>query len=378
MLRSGEWTHTAAAVAALSTGARALLTRHPQERPARLISPFGPLPFTFDSRTVHHRFRSVCVSLALFLAGTPLPAQEVPARPAAPREHYRVYAPRGEIAGALVLLPGYGGDRDSYDPASPFTPSTLPALLAEQGVLTMVAVPVRETLYESEEVLRALDALLSELVQQYGIPRERVAIGGFSAGGTGAVRYAQFCAQQKCRAVPSIAAVFAVDSPLDFERLYRTSEVIVQRDAPRSNIAEESMILTTLQQALGGTPDEAGDAYRLHSAVVASDPDGGNAQLLRHTPVRLYVEPDVHWWMEERNLDYHGMNAVDHAALINLLRVGGNHRAELITTTGRGYRPDGRRHPHSWSIVDEPDLASWLLVALSAYGNPPTSSGAEG
>lgn len=69
--------------------------------------------------------------------------------------------------------------------------------------------------------------------------------------------------------------------------------------------------------------------------------------------------------MEQRNLDFFGMNSVDHAALINLLRVAGNDRAELITTTGKGFRPSGRRHPHSWSIVDEPELARWLLAALA-------------
>jgi pimeloyl-ACP methyl ester carboxylesterase len=281
------------------------------------------------------------------------------------REQYRVYRPSGEVRGALVLLPGYGDDSDGFEPTSPSTPSTLPARLAEHGILTLVAVPVRETLYESPEALRALDSLVAQVVQQYRIPRERVAIGGFSAGGTGAVRYAQTCAQQNCRAVPRIAAVFAVDAPLDFERLHRNSVVIVQRNAPRSNIAEASTILRTLEKSLGGTPDKVRGAYRRQSAVLASGLGGDNAQLLRSTPIRLYTEPDVHWWMEERNLDYQGMNAVDHAALINLLRVAGNARAELITTTGQGYRPDGRRHPHSWSIVDEPDLVRWLLVALA-------------
>jgi hypothetical protein len=279
---------------------------------------------------------SVCSLLVLLLSGTPLLAQSTPAAPLTPSEQYRIYLPTGEIEGALVLLPGYGNDPDSFDPSSPSTPSTLPADLGEHGFLTLVAVPVPETLYESEEVLHALDALVARVVQQYGIPRERIAIGGFSSGGTGAVRYAQLCAQQRCRAVPRVAAVFAVDPPLDFERLHRTYRMIVQRNAPRSNIAEESMILETLQQALGGAPDEASEAYLLRSAVLASAPDGGNAQLLRHTPIRLYTEPDVHWWMEARNLDFHGMNAVDHSTLINLLRVAGNTRAELITTTGQG------------------------------------------
>lgn len=209
-------------------------------------------------------------------------------------------------------------------------------------------------------------------MRQHGLPRERVVIGGFSAGGTGAVRYAQMCAQQKCRALPRIAAVFAVDPPLDFERLYRASHLALQRNAPRSNAEEEKMIVETLRRSLGGTPDEARESYRLHSAVLASAADGGNARLLARTPIRLYTEPDVLWWMEQRNLDFFGqrnldffgMNSVDHAALINLLRVAGNGRAELITTAGKGFRPGGRRHPHSWSIADEPDLARWLLAAL--------------
>ena len=34
---------------------------------------------------------------------------------------------------------------------------------------------------------------------------------------------------------------------------------------------------------------------------------------------------------------------------------------ELITTSGQGHHPDGRRHPHSWSIVDNGELVEWLL-----------------
>ena len=40
----------------------------------------------------------------------------------------------------------------------------------------------------------------------------------------------------------------------------------------------------------------------------------------------------------------------------------GNEQAELIVTSGKGYRPDlgGIRLPHAWSIVDERDLANWI------------------
>ncbi|HEU4557657.1 MAG TPA: hypothetical protein VFS20_07395 [Longimicrobium sp.] len=316
-----------------------------------------------------HRHLRILPFLAA-LAAAPLPAQRTevvrrdPADSVANR--YRVHAPAGQPRALLVLLPGYGGDVNSFEPTSGYSPSTLPARLAAQGVLTIVAVPHPETLYETDRMLLRLDSMVAEVVQRYRVPPQRVAIGGFSAGGTGAVRYAQHCAAGRCRAVPKVAAVVAVDAPLDFERMARGAEVHVRRQAPRTNLAEERMVLETLRRALGGSPDEAREAYRRVSPVLASEPDGGNARLLSATAIRLYTEPDVQWWIEQRNLDYHGMNAVDHAALINLLRIAGNQRAELIATTGRGFRPDGRRHPHSWSIVDEEELARWLAAMLIA------------
>ena len=89
-------------------------------------------------------------------------------------------------------------------------------------------------------------------------------------------------------------------------------------------------------------------------------PDGGNARLLKDTPIRIYIEPDLKWRVENWNQDVYSSNMLDATALINVLRLLGNNNAELINTSGAGYRRDGSRNPHSWSIVDERDLAQWL------------------
>lgn len=34
---------------------------------------------------------------------------------------------------------------------------------------------------------------------------------------------------------------------------------------------------------------------------------------------------------------------------------------EYIPTENKGYRSNGERHPHSWSIVDGTDLVNWML-----------------
>jgi hypothetical protein len=65
--------------------------------------------------------------------------------------------------------------------------------------------------------------------------------------------------------------------------------------------------------------------------------------------------------MENRGRDYYGMNAIDLAALVNQLKILGSKKAELITTTGKGIRENGSRHPHSWSIVDEKELIEWFV-----------------
>ena len=40
----------------------------------------------------------------------------------------------------------------------------------------------------------------------------------------------------------------------------------------------------------------------------------------------------------------------------------GNPDAVLITTRNKGFRkPENKRHPHSWSIVDNDELIRWLL-----------------
>ena len=93
-------------------------------------------------------------------------------------------------------------------------------------------------------------------------------------------------------------------------------------------------------------------------------PDGGNARLLKDTPVRIYIEPDLAWRVENWNQDAYSSNVIDGTTLVNVLRLLGNTSAELMTTSGKGYRAGGQRNPHSWSIVDESELSEWLLKAL--------------
>jgi hypothetical protein len=83
---------------------------------------------------------------------------------------------------------------------------------------------------------------------------------------------------------------------------------------------------------------------------------------LKNTPIKYYTEPEINWKMKEYNGDFSNQNALDGSCMINELILLGNTNAHLVITQDKGYRkPNNRKQPHSWSIVDNPELLMWLL-----------------
>ena len=268
---------------------------------------------------------------------------------------YRLYQPAESVRGLVVMLPYYGSD------ANEFSTARLAELLAKKKVATLV---VSASGYLMDDDLVTLKALIEEVLQELNVPARSLVVGGISAGGNGAVRYFEYCSSGHCDARSSPVAIFSVDAPLDLEGWWNRQELNLRRANPKSALEESQAILDALHWAMGGSPTQVRQVYRSRSSFLASEKDGGNAQLLRNVPIRLYTEPDVVWWMENYGFDYYTINAVDQAALILQLRAFGNMNAELIITSGKGFRPPGKRNPHSWTIVDEPDLADWVTKSL--------------
>lgn len=268
---------------------------------------------------------------------------------------YRLYRPNGPARGLVVMLPYYGSD------ANEFSSAGLPGLLAKKNVATVV---VSASGYLVDDDVVTLKAIVGEVVQELNIPAGSLVVGGISAGGTGAVRYFEYCSSGQCDPRSRPVAIFSVDAPLDFESWWNRQELNLRRGNPKSALGESQAILDAMQWAMSGSPSQVRQTYRSRSPFLASEKDGGNAQLLKNVPIRLYTEPDVVWWMENYGFDYYTINAVDQAALVLQLRALGNSKADLIITSGKGFRPQGVRNPHSWTIVDEPDLADWVAKSL--------------
>jgi hypothetical protein len=267
-----------------------------------------------------------------------------------------------KVEGLLVFMTGKIPKKPRTRP-----PSGLSNLAAERGIMTIycVTTDIFSDFHVREKSLGLLDDIIQEVIEQHQIsPGKFVTIGG-SLSGACAAKFAQFCAEGKSKYDLSPAGILLIDPVLDFERMWREQSNAFERNFNKAAYEEGKWILPIMRKIFGGSPSENLNAYHDLSPFCYSAKEGGNAKLLKNTRIRMITEVDVHWWIENRGKDYYDINAIDCAALTNQMKLFGNDKVDLIITSGKGYREDGTRHPHSWTVVDEQETMNWIVETLA-------------
>lgn len=272
---------------------------------------------------------------------------------------YKLLIPKTKPVGALVILPGAGEPIDDIEEQI-----TLQKLAAEKGLLVIfpsINWGTTKHIYEHE----MLDQIFTQVIKRFNIPKDKFVLGGFSGGAMLSLTYTEKANREKGSTVIIPKAVFGIDPPLDYAHLWNHCIRDIERNFSDVAVAEGKWITQMYVDEFGGSPAEAPQNYIRYSIFSHSEKDGGNAKYLINTPLLLYTEPDVVWSMKNRHRDFYDLNAMDISAMINLLQLGGNTNAELIVTHDKGFRLNGNRHPHSWSIMDSQQCLEWILKQLN-------------
>ncbi len=219
-----------------------------------------------------------------------------------------------------------------------------------------------EFLFDSSKT-QALENYIYNIISTYNIPKHNLLYCGMSLAGTRALKVTLFADHSKYKIKPRALAI--CDAPLDMVRFHK--EAIKAKELNFNPLAanEGKWVSEYLERNLRGAPTARFEAYLEYSPYSYHHDAGQHAAAYHGIAVRCYTEPDIKWWMETRRKDYYGMNAVDLAAFINDLHIHDHTEAELIITADKGRRPDGSRHPHSWSIVDEKEMVDWFLGLIA-------------
>jgi len=135
----------------------------------------------------------------------------------------------------------------------------------------------------------------------------------------------------------------------------------VERRITYGSVQESQGIINRLDADFGKVQDGI-EKYETYSPFIYETENIKNLEHLQNIRIRLYTEPDTLWWSQNRQNTYEEMNAYYIKKLSEQMDARfKTKQVELIETVDKGYRSNGIRHPHSWSIVDKEDLLSWIL-----------------
>ena len=231
--------------------------------------------------------------------------------------------------------------------------------LANQNKIAVAYLNYSQKLWLEEEEQIELAESIKELFNSNNLSTKKVFFGGFSSGGNMALLSSDFLIE-KSNNIIEPTGVFIVDSPIDLVGLYKSAEKNIERNSSEPWSQEAKWIIATLEENFG-KPENNLTEYEQYAVYTSSTNNIQNLKNLKNTRIRFYTEPDTLWWKEHRKADYDQMNAYYIKILSESLKNSGFNKVEYITTDNKGYRANGSRHPHSWSIVNKDDLIQWIL-----------------
>ena len=206
---------------------------------------------------------------------------------------------------------------------------------------------------------KAMLIIVSTIFKEHNLPTNNVYFGGFSSGGNVAMLISNYLLSLEENEI-NPKGVFIVDSPIDLAQLYRNAIYYSENSSTESLKNEGQWIVQSFDQQLGN-PDSIIVYYERNSVYTSQTDNIDNISQLKNAKLRLYTEPDTTWWREYGNAGYEQINAYQLTNLNQSLEKKGFQDVDLITTEYKGYRSNGSRHPHSWSIVDVKELVEWIV-----------------
>ena len=271
---------------------------------------------------------------------------------------YSIIEPQSKKPSALlVLLDGYGGNAANF-----LVETKIDEAAFANNILT-VCVPTGQRLYADTAIINLLNKIIGDVLMTYKIPKTKLAMGGFSSGGTILLRYAELCNANPALypAVPKM--LFTGDSPVDLAGLYRSSKRELQKNFTGWWLDEAKMIIDKLFSQFGD-PEKNKKAWQTINPFNVADTAVGNEKYLAGIAYRTYHNVDVQWQMENRGRSLYQTNALDASELISRLKLRGHKNADFVQSKISGQRSDGRHHPHSWNIIDAEELMQWIFSVI--------------
>ncbi len=266
-------------------------------------------------------------------------------------ENYELIKPNNSTV-LLVIFPG--GGSTSKETKENFK---IVEKATEKGISVLLMNFSR--LWIENEDAKQLAQIITKAVEDNDLNTNKIFIGGMSIGGTTSLTLSGFLTKNNSPIKPN--GVFVIDSPIDLYALYESSQKdLMRKDFSEERLAEPKWIINTFEEEFGGKDSLLYNIQKI-SPLTLKTKNTDNINYLKDKKLRFYTEPDTLWLKENRQTDFENTNAFVLQKTNEVLNNQNWENVELIQTKNKGYRTNGDRNPHSWSIVDVDDLINWIL-----------------
>ncbi|MDQ3046765.1 MAG: hypothetical protein M3R27_04390 [Bacteroidota bacterium] len=269
--------------------------------------------------------------------------------------HYLVVEPENtdSISGVLFLLAGFGQIPEDTPPET-----KLHNVAFANNILTIFYAGGNKLYADSLTQLK-ITKVIEDVITRYKVKKNTFVLGGYSAGGMLAMRYVELCNQFPDKFPIQPKGIFTVDSPIDIFTIYEQLEESAKNNYSELAVEEAVRAMGHIKNDFG-VPRQNIEIYGKLTAFSMNKEYSQNEKFLKNIAVRTYHDVDISWRIKNRNQTVHGSNYEVTAELINRLVLMGNDKAEFMQSFETGYRSNGQRHPHSWSIVNEVEFMQWM------------------
>lgn len=273
------------------------------------------------------------------------------------KQGYTLHLPDSNPVATIIMLSGSALDTtrrvDDFAIIKPAIENNIAVLFASTG-------KVIEFLFTDKEI-NTIDEIVGDALEKHKLTNKPMFLIGMSLGGTMALRYTEYSLLNKSKFGFQPNAIALCDAPLDMVRLWHEQEQAIENNYHPAAVGEAQWVIHFLEKNLGGSPNESMENYINYSPFVYRDKNRSKTDIFKSIPIRLYHEPDIEWWVENRGKDYNTINSIDLAGFYNYLRQAGNMEVELITTYNKRKDFEKGSSPHTWTIVDNEELVEWFL-----------------
>jgi len=266
-------------------------------------------------------------------------------------DSYELYLSQNEQDPLLILFPDLGGNTQSTKESFNILSN------AKKANISVLIMNFNHHLFLSKKDKNLLTKVLNDVVKSHNLSPDKVVIGGFSSGGIVSSLWSNHLLEINHAFKPQ--KTFAIDSPLDLVELFNN---VTDVDSESHEVSkEEAEYITSYFEEALSTSDSLIQRISEVSPFIFSPLNFKNIERLNDIEFRLYTEPDSVWWKEKRGFEFKETDSYQLIRFTEIAKEHGWDNLQLIQTTNKGYRSNGQRHPHSWSIVDPKELVEWIL-----------------